>query len=99
MRPEQFFADQWVAVKVNLRNQVAPKNLWLAKPSTVPKRHIFYQLSTSITTYPHHNIGIVIVRNTVVLAMPPAAKAHSTVTLLAKFLGLSTSVPRAQAVW
>ncbi len=24
---------------------------------------------------------------------------HSTVTLLARFLGLSTSVPRAQAVW
>ena len=30
---------------------------------------------------------------------PPARNRHSTVTLLAKFLGLSTSVPRAHAVW
>lgn len=28
-----------------------------------------------------------------------AARNHSTVTLLARFRGLSTSVPRAQAVW
>ena len=32
-------------------------------------------------------------------ATPGAGADHSTVTLFAKFLGLSTSVPRAQAVW
>src|SRR6218665_3484748 len=33
------------------------------------------------------------------LAPERPVRPHSTVTLLAKFLGLSTSVPRTQAVW
>src|SRR4051812_38567169 len=32
-------------------------------------------------------------------ALHLASDGHSTVTLLARFLGLSTSVPRAMAVW
>jgi hypothetical protein len=32
-------------------------------------------------------------------AVQEASSPHSTVTLFARFRGLSTSVPRAQAVW
>ena len=69
--------------KIELRSKAKNINV----RSNLPLAYSIYDFNESFTTLMSKNSGVL------------PCEAYSTVTDLARFLGLSTSVPRASAVW